>query len=55
MSKKSTGKAKASRKRSTATDLSAKNARSVKGGTRPTPAQSFNYSKIELSEELKKS
>ncbi len=48
MSKKSTGKAKASRKRSTATDLSAKNARTVKGGTRPTPASSMNYSKLEM-------
>jgi|SoiMethySBSTD1v2_1073268.scaffolds.fasta_scaffold6016319_2 hypothetical protein len=50
MSKKaqSTGKAKGSRKRSTATDLAAKNARSVKGGTQPTPAQSFNYSKLEM-------
>ena len=48
MSKKaqSTGKAKASRKRSTATDLSAKNARSVKGGTRPTPATSINFEKF---------
>ena len=48
MSKKSTGKAKASRKRSTATDLSAKNARSVKGGTQPTPASSMHYSKLEM-------
>ena len=44
---KSTGKAKPSRKRSTATDLSAKNARSVKGGNRPTPATSFNFGKFE--------
>src|SRR4029450_8133036 len=42
----STGKAKGSRKRSTATDLAAKNARSVKGGTRPTPAQSINFEKF---------
>ena len=47
MKAKITGKAKPSRKRSTATDLSAKNARSVKGGNQPTPAQSLNYSKLE--------
>jgi len=33
--------------------LSAKNARSVKGGTRPTAASSFNYAKMEM--EYKKS
>ena len=45
---KSTGKAKPGRKRSTAMDLSAKNARSVKGGTGPTAAASMNYSKMEM-------
>ena len=43
---KSTAKAKPSRNRATATDLSAKNARSVKGGTRPTAASSFNFEKF---------
>ena len=43
---KSTGTAKASRKRSAAKDLSAKSARAVKGGNRPTPATSFNFEKF---------
>jgi hypothetical protein len=44
---KSTGKAKRSRKRSTPKDLSAKSARAVKGGNRPTSAASFNFAKFE--------
>ena len=47
MSKKAKSTGKASRKRSTATDLSPKNARAVKGGNRPTPATSFNFGKFE--------
>ena len=47
MKAKITRKAKPSRARSTATDLSAKNARSVKGGNQPTPAHSGAYLKLE--------
>ena len=50
MSKKAkkTGKAKASPKRSTAKDLSAKNARAVKGGSvNPDNRTAFHFSKIE--------
>ena len=47
MKAKTTRNAKPSRKRSTATDLSAKNARSVMGGNQPTPAHSLSYSKLE--------
>jgi hypothetical protein len=45
MKAKSTGKAKLRRKRSTATDLSAKNARSVKGGGHSSPVM-LNFSKV---------
>jgi hypothetical protein len=51
MSKKSkkTGTAKASRKRSPVKDLSAKNARSVKGGSVNADSRTaFNYSKVEM-------
>jgi hypothetical protein len=46
MKAKTTVNAKRSRKRSTPRDLSAKSARAVKGGNRPTPASSFNFEKF---------
>jgi hypothetical protein len=43
---KTTVNAKRNRKRSTPRDLSAKSARAVKGGNRPTPASSFSFEKF---------
>jgi hypothetical protein len=46
MKAKTTVNARRSRKGSTPRDLSAKSARAVKGGNRPTPASSMNYEKF---------